>query len=67
MLEHMNLLLLLTAEGLSIKPTEVNISKFEGDDPNSWIRNLKLYFVAARTPIEHKTKLVVSYLRGHVV
>ena len=52
---------------LTVKPAKLNISEFEGVDPEAWIQNLDQYFVAARTPIEHRTELAVSYLKGPAV
>uniref|UniRef100_A0A453R5V0 Retrotransposon gag domain-containing protein n=1 Tax=Aegilops tauschii subsp. strangulata TaxID=200361 RepID=A0A453R5V0_AEGTS len=49
---------------LTVKPAKLNISEFEGNDSESWIQNLEQYFAAARTPIEHRTELAVSYLKG---
>lgn len=49
---------------LTVKPAKLNISEFEGSDPESWIQNLEQYFAAARTPIEHRTEWVISYLKG---
>ena len=52
---------------LTIKPAKLNISEFDGQDQESWIQNLEQYFAAARTPIEHRTELAISYLKGPVV
>ena len=52
---------------LTVKPAKLNISEFEGVDPESRIQNLEQYFAAARTPIEHRTELAVSYLKGPAV
>lgn len=52
---------------LTVQPAKLNLSEFEGDDPDSWIQNLEQYFAAARTPIEHRTELAVSYLKGPAV
>lgn len=49
---------------LTVKPAKLNLSEFEGDDPDSWIQNLEQYFSAARTPVEHRSELAVSYLKG---
>lgn len=49
---------------LTVKPAKLNISEFSGNDPDSWVQNLEQYFAAARTPLEHRTELAVSYLQG---
>lgn len=52
---------------LTVKPAKLNISEFSGTDPESWIQNLEQYFAAARTPLEHRTELAVSYLQGPAI
>lgn len=42
----------------------MNITKFAGQDPHAWIQNLEQYFAAARTPLDHRTELAISYLTG---
>lgn len=41
--------------------------EFEGENNDSWIQIMDLYFDAARTPTETKTKIVVTYLKGPAI
>lgn len=50
-----------------MKPAKLNMVEFEGEDPESWIQNLEQYFAAARIPIEHRTELAISCLKGPAV
>ncbi|XBJ23666.1 hypothetical protein VPH35_001748 [Triticum aestivum] len=47
-----------------VKPAKMNIPEFEGENTDSWIQTMDLYFNAARTPPETKTEIAVSYLKG---
>ena len=52
---------------LSVKPAKLNIAEFEGVDADSWIQNIEQYFSAARTPIEQRTEIAVSYLKSEAI
>ena len=52
---------------LSVKPAKLNIAEFEGVGAYSWIQNIEQYFSAARTPIEQRTEIAVSYLKGEAI
>lgn len=52
---------------LSVKPAKLNIAEFEGSDADSWIQNIEQYFSSARTPIEQRIEIVVSYLKGEAM
>jgi hypothetical protein len=45
----------------------MNIPEFEGQDPDSWIQTIKQYFDAARTPLDQRTEIAVTYLKGPAV
>lgn len=49
---------------LTVKPAKLNIAEFEGIDADSWIQNIEQYFDSARTPLDQRTEIVVSYLKG---
>lgn len=52
---------------LTVKPAKLNIAEFEGVDADSWIQNIEQYFDSARTPLDQRTEIDVSYLKGPVV
>ena len=52
---------------MSVKPAKLNIAEFDGVDADSWIQNIEQYFSAARTPIEQRTEIAVSYLKGEAI
>ena len=45
-----------------VKPAKYNIPEFDGPNTNSWIQTIEMYFEAARTPLEQKTEIAVTYL-----
>lgn len=47
-----------------VKPAKYNIPEFEGTGTDSWIQTVELYFKAARTPLEQKIEIAVTYLKG---
>lgn len=57
-----------TRRGLvSVKPTKLNIPEFSGDDTEHWIQTIEQYFDTSRTPLEQRTEIAVSYLKGTAV
>ena len=50
-----------------VKPAKMNMPEFEGDNTDSWIQTMDLYFDAARTPPETKTEIAVTYLKGPAI
>jgi hypothetical protein len=48
----------------SVKPAKMNIPEFEGHDVDSWIQTVEMYFDDARTPLEQRTEIAVTYLKG---
>ncbi|XP_044356666.1 uncharacterized protein [Triticum aestivum] len=50
-----------------VKPAKYNIPKFDGSSTDSWIQTIELYFEAARTPLEQKTEIAVTYLKGPTI
>lgn len=50
-----------------VKPAKYNIPEFDGVGTDSWIQTIEMYFEAARTPMEQKTEIVVTYLKGPAI
>uniref|UniRef100_A0ACD5XBM2 Uncharacterized protein n=1 Tax=Avena sativa TaxID=4498 RepID=A0ACD5XBM2_AVESA len=50
-----------------VKPAKFNVPEFDGNDADSWIQQVEIYFDAARTPIEQRTEFAVSYLQGKAI
>ncbi|VAH61656.1 unnamed protein product [Triticum turgidum subsp. durum] len=50
-----------------VKPAKYNIPEFDGSGTDSWIQTIEMYFEAARTPLEQKTEIVVTYLKGPAI
>jgi hypothetical protein len=50
-----------------VKPAKLNIPEFEGDDADSWIQTIEQYFDAARTPLDQRTQIAVTYLTGPAI
>lgn len=50
-----------------VKPAKYNIPEFDGFGTVSWIQTIELYFEAARTPLERKTEIAVTYLKGPAI
>ena len=51
----------------AVKPAKMNIPEFEGQDADSWIQTIELYFDAARTPLEQRTEVAITYLKGDAI
>uniref|UniRef100_A0ACD6A7J9 Uncharacterized protein n=1 Tax=Avena sativa TaxID=4498 RepID=A0ACD6A7J9_AVESA len=47
----------------AVKPAKMNIPEFDGIDPDSWIQTIEQYFDSARTPLEQRTEIAVTYLK----
>ena len=45
----------------------MNIPECDGTDVDSWIQTIELYFDSARTPLETRTEVVVTYLKGDAI
>ena len=50
--------------GPVVKPAKMNIPEFDGTYADSWIQTIEQYFEAARTPLEQRTELAVTYLKS---
>jgi hypothetical protein len=50
-----------------IKPAKMNIPEFGGIDVDSWLQTIEIYFDAARTPLEQRTEVAVTYLTGEAM
>lgn len=50
-----------------VKPAKYNIPEFVGIGTDSWMQTVEMYFDAARTLVEKKTKIVVTYPDGHAI
>ena len=50
-----------------VKPAKYNIPEFDGVGTDSWIQTIEMYFEAARTPIEQKIGIAVTYLKGPAI
>jgi hypothetical protein len=48
-----------------VKSAKMNIPEFEGHDADSWIQTVEMYFDDARTPLEQRTEIAVTYLKGN--
>ena len=48
-------------------PAKMNIREFDGTDVDSWIQTVETYFSAARTPLEQRTEIAVTYLKGSAI
>lgn len=48
----------------TVKPAKMNIPEFSGADVDSWIQTIEMYFEAARTPLEQRSEVAVTYLQG---
>ena len=51
----------------AVKPAKMNIPEFEGLDADSWIQVIEQYFDAARTPLEQRTEIATTYLKGPAI
>ena len=45
----------------------MHIPEFEGMDADSWIQVIERYFDAARTPLEQRTEIATTYLKGPAI
>ena len=45
----------------------MNIPEFDGTDAESWIQTIELYFDSACTPLEQRTKVAITYLKGDAI
>jgi hypothetical protein len=54
-------------EEYGIKPAKMNIPEFGGIDVDSWLQTIEIYFDAARTPLEQRTEVAVTYLTGEAM
>ena len=50
-----------------VKPAKLNIPEFDGEDADSWIQTLEQYFDSSRTPLDQRTEVAVTYLKGAAV
>ena len=50
-----------------VKPAKYNIPEFDGSGTDSWIQTIEMYFEAARTLLEQKIEIVVTYLKGSAI
>jgi hypothetical protein len=50
-----------------VKAAKMNIPEFDGTDADSWIQTIELYFDSARTPLEQRTEVAVTYLKGNAI
>jgi hypothetical protein len=48
----------------AIKPARMNIPEFSGEDTDAWIQTIEMYFDSARTPLDRRTEIAVTYLKG---
>lgn len=51
----------------AVKPAKMNIPEFDGTDVDSWIQTIELYVDAARTPLENRIEVAVTYLKGDAI
>ena len=51
----------------AVKPAKMNIPKFDGTDVDSWIQTIELYFDSARTPLDSRIEVAVTYLKGEAM
>ena len=49
------------------KPEKLNIPECDGSDVDSWILTVELYFESARTPLDRRTEVFVTYLKGDAI
>ena len=47
-----------------VKPARTNIPEFDGEDADSWIQILEQYFDSARTQLDQRTDIAITYLKG---
>ena len=47
-----------------VRPAKMNIPEFVGIDADAWIQTIEMYFDSARTPLEQRTEVAVTYLKG---
>jgi hypothetical protein len=45
----------------------MHILEFDGKDIDSWIQMIEMYFDSARTPLDQRTEVAVSYLQGEAM
>jgi len=45
----------------------MNIPEFDGTDVDSWLQTIELYFDSARTPLENRTEVEVTNLKGDAI
>jgi hypothetical protein len=57
----------ITDEAFPVKPAKMHIPEFDGKDIDSWIQTIEMYFDSARTPLDQRTEVVVSYLQGEAM
>ena len=50
-----------------MKPAKMNIPEFYGTDVDSWIQTIEIYFDSTRTPLDCRTEVAVTYLKGDAV
>ena len=50
-----------------VKPARMHIPEFSRDDTDSWIQIIEQYFDAARTPLEQRTEIATTYLKGPAI
>jgi hypothetical protein len=51
----------------TVKPAKMHILEFDGKDVDSWIQTIEMYFDSARTPLDQRTEVAVSYLQGEAM
>uniref|UniRef100_A0ACD6AK38 Uncharacterized protein n=1 Tax=Avena sativa TaxID=4498 RepID=A0ACD6AK38_AVESA len=51
----------------AVKPAKMNIPEFDGTNVDSWLQTIELYFDSARTPLENRTEVAVTYLKGDAI
>ncbi|KAK1691914.1 hypothetical protein QYE76_008611 [Lolium multiflorum] len=49
------------------KPAKLNIPEFDGDDVDSWIQIIEQYFDSARTQLDQRTEIAITYLKGPAI
>jgi hypothetical protein len=50
-----------------VKAAKLNIPEFLGEDADSWIQIIEEYFDSARTPLDQRTHIAVTYLTGPAI
>jgi hypothetical protein len=46
----------------AVKPARMDIHEFSGEDVDGWIQTIEMYFDSARTSLNQRTEIVVTYL-----